>query len=102
MFSPSAEEEMLERAEAARAEADAQADAEADGAALRARAARHPIALRVIELQMEGHKPKAIAELLGVDVTKVYQASDSLRDYLKEIQNARREARAQRDRDEKA
>jgi DNA-directed RNA polymerase specialized sigma24 family protein len=97
VITASPEEEMLERAEAARAEAEAAEDFHA----LRARAAMHPIALRVVDLQMEGHKPKAIAEIVGVDVTKVYQASDSIRDYLKEIQNARREARAKRDGDEK-
>jgi hypothetical protein len=101
VLTASAEEQILDHAEDAQDEADAAEDA----TLLRARAARHPIALRVVDLRAEGHKPKAIAALLGVDVKKVYEACDSLQDYLKEIQEARSEARARRaskrDRDEK-
>ena len=92
----SAEEQMIELEEAEHR----QAEADQDMQALRERAARHPLALQVLDLQLEneGIKPREIAERLGVDVKRVYQASESLQDYLREIMKARREAQ---DRDEK-
>jgi DNA-directed RNA polymerase specialized sigma24 family protein len=77
----STEDQMIAHAE----DSAKQAEVARDLRALAARAADHPIALRVLELRKEGHKPAAIAEILGVPTKKVYEANESLKDYLKEI-----------------
>ncbi len=91
----SAEDQMIEDEEALRR----QAEANEDIAALRERAATHPLALQVFNLRQEheGIKPKEIAERLGVDIKKVYQANEALQDYFKAIAKARREAPEGRD-----
>jgi RNA polymerase sigma factor (sigma-70 family) len=81
----SAEDQMVAHAE----DSAKQAEVARDLQALEARAAEHPIALRVLELRKEGHKPAAIAEILGVPTKKVYEANESLKDYLTEIRRER-------------
>jgi DNA-directed RNA polymerase specialized sigma24 family protein len=93
----SAEDDALAHAEREREKAEATDDLET----LRARAAKHPIALQVLDMMADDLPPKEIAERLGVPPKKVYEASDSLRDYVKEIREARRRARQRDERNER-